>query len=58
MAFLKDEIVKENKLNNKSEMNSRKLNNEIERANNSIKEMNLKSDRLNEGITEAKQDCS
>ena len=51
MAFLKDEIVKENKLNNKSEMNSRKLNNEIERANNSIKEMNLKSDRLNEGIT-------
>jgi hypothetical protein len=51
MAFLKDEIVKENKLNNKSEMNSRKLNNELERANNSIKEMNLKSDRLNEGIT-------
>ena len=51
MAFLKDEIVKENKLNNKSEMSSRKLNNELERANNSIKEMNLKSDRLNEGIT-------
>jgi hypothetical protein len=31
-------------------MNCRKLNNELEKSSNAIKELNIKSERLNDGI--------
>lgn len=39
-------------------MNSKKANNDIERSSNSIKEIKIKSERLNDAIEEARQDCN
>jgi septal ring factor EnvC (AmiA/AmiB activator) len=39
-------------------MNSKKINNEIEKSINSNKELKIKSQRLNDGISDAKQGCN
>jgi peptidoglycan hydrolase CwlO-like protein len=45
-------------MKDKAEMNCRKYQNEIEKGQNQIRELGVRSDRLNEGINEAKQDIS
>lgn len=49
--------MREQKALGRAEMANRKIANELEKLNNSKKELGIRSDRLNEGITEARQDC-
>ena len=47
IRHLKDEIARETRLKNNADMNCKKLQNKIEHGRNMIKELNVKSDRLN-----------
>lgn len=58
IAFLREEIAKEKKLFARAEISCKKANNDIERAANSTRDLENKSDRLNAGISEARQDCN
>jgi hypothetical protein len=49
-------MAKEKKVLARSDLNGKKASNDIERAEKSIKELNVKSERLNDGISEARQD--
>lgn len=51
-------MAKEKKLLARADLNGKKASYDIERAENSIKDLNIKSERLNDGINEARQDCS
>ena len=49
---------KEKKILARADLNCKKASNDIERTESLIRELNVKSERLNDGINEARQDCS